>query len=165
MDLRAYLVFSPQPDWADDQLRDYSGWFHCNDELINRVWYAGAYTNQLCTIDPHYGNALVHLGEIESDQTGDDTPLTTWWSNTTISNGTSCLVDGAKRDRLVWAGDMSIAVPAITVATYDLISVENSLDSLFGLQNATNGQLPYAGVGFRPVFSATYVSINRTDEK
>lgn len=147
------------PHWEDDQLRDYTGWFHCDDDLINRVWYAGAYTNQLCTINPQHGNALVHLGEINSTQKGDNTGPDTWWSNTTITNGTSCLVDGAKRDRLVWAGDMSIAVPAITVTTYDLISVANSLDSLFNLQNKSNGQLPYAGVGFFPVYSATYVSV------
>ncbi|KAK5169384.1 uncharacterized protein LTR77_005359 [Saxophila tyrrhenica] len=147
--------FSPMPHWEDDALRDYTGWFHCDDELINRVWYAGAYTNQICTINPEYGNALVHLGEIESTQKGDGFGPDTWWSNTTITNGSSALVDGAKRDRLVWAGDMAIAVPAITVATYDLISIANALDSLFGLQKA-NGQLPYAGVGFRPTYSATY---------
>ena len=42
------------------------------------------------------------------------------------------MTDGAKRDRLVWAGDMAIAVPALVVSTNDLISVTNSLDSLFG---------------------------------
>ena len=62
------------PHYADDQLRDYTGYFHCDDELLNRIWYAGAYTNQLCTIDPSRGDALVHLGEIESDQLGAETP-------------------------------------------------------------------------------------------
>jgi hypothetical protein len=122
------------------------------------VWYAGAYTNQLCTIDPQYGNALVHLGEINSTQEGNAVGLDTWWNNFTITNGSSALVDGAKRDRLVWAGDMSIAVPAITVATYDLISIENSLDSLFNVQNQSTGQLPYAGIPFPSIYSATYVS-------
>lgn len=51
---------------------------------------------------------------------------------------------------------MAIAVPGLVVSTNDLISVANSLDSLFNLQNTTTGQLPYAGVGFRPSFSATY---------
>ncbi len=146
------------PHWSDNSLRDYTGWFHSNDELINRIWYAGAYTNQLCTIDPNYGSAIVHLGEINSTQGGPKFGPDTWYSNTTISNGSSCLVDGAKRDRLVWAGDMAFAVPAVTVATYDLISIANALDSLFGLQNKTSGQLPYAGVGLFDVYSATYVS-------
>lgn len=114
----------------------------------------GAYTNQLCTIAPNRGNALVHLGEINSTET--ITTPNTWYNNYTITNGTSSLVDGAKRDRLVWAGDMSIAVPAIVVSTNDLISVQNSLDSLFAIQNATTGQLPYAGKPFFTVLSFTY---------
>lgn len=144
------------PHWEDDQLRAYTGYFHCNDDLINRIWYAGAYTNQLCTIDPQYGNALVHLGELNSTQQGGKVGPDTWWNNFTVTNGSSCLVDGAKRDRLVWAGDMAIAVPSIAMSTYDLISVQNSLDSLFAQQNKSSGQLPYAGIPFPSIYSATY---------
>ena len=75
--------------------------------MINRVWYAGAYTNQICTIDPDHGNALVHLREDGFSSTDPQTPINvTWYNNYTITNGTSALVDGAKRDRLDWAGDM-----------------------------------------------------------
>lgn len=148
--------FTPMPHYEDDQLREYTGYFHCDDELLNRVWYAGAYTNQICTINPDYGNALIYLGEINSTQAGNEVGTLPWWLNTTISNGTSVLTDGAKRDRLVWAGDMAIAVPALVASTNDLISVTNALDSLFNLQDPTTGQLPYAGVGFRQTFSATY---------
>lgn len=61
-------------------LRGYTGWFHSDDELINKIWYAGAYTNQLCTIDPAHGNALVHLGNASSNNI---THLQTvsWWNN------------------------------------------------------------------------------------
>ena len=95
------VQFTPMPHWQDNKLGDYTGYFHCNDELVNRIWYAGAYTNQLCTIDPNHGNALVHFDEVtsESNQTMTDT----WWNNATITNGSSSLVDGAKRDRLVLA--------------------------------------------------------------
>ncbi|KAJ9644682.1 hypothetical protein H2199_003645 [Coniosporium tulheliwenetii] len=151
-----YIHFTPMPHYAEDQLRNYTGFFHCEDELINRVWYAGAYTNQMCTIDPRYGNALPFLRIINSDD-NITTPVP-WYNNYTITNGTSALVDGAKRDRLVWAGDMAIAVPAIVVSYNDLISVQNSLDSLFALQNASTGQLPYAGRPFSElgIYSATY---------
>ncbi|KAK4956393.1 hypothetical protein LTR10_005917 [Elasticomyces elasticus] len=148
--------YTPMPHYQDDQLRDYSGYFHCDDELINRIWYAGAYTNQMCTIDPHYGNALPFIMKINSTQLGNETGPNPWYSNYTITNGTSALVDGAKRDRLVWAGDMAIAVPAIVVSTNDLISIANSLDSLFAVQNSTTGQLPYAGLPFPAIYSATY---------
>ena len=150
------VQYTPMPHWQDDHLRDYTGYFHCNDDLINRIWYAGAYTNQMCTIDPHHGDALVHLGVINSTEKGDKVGPDTWWNNFTVTNGSSCLVDGAKRDRLVWAGDMSIAVPSIAVSTYDLISVQNSLNSLFDQQNRSSGQLPYAGIPFPSIYSATY---------
>lgn len=115
----------------------------------------GAYTNQLCTIQPTAGNALVHLRVLNSSSKV--TEPVTWYNNYTITNGTSCLVDGAKRDREVWPGDMSIAVPSIFVSTNDLVTVRNSLESLLILQNSS-GQLPYAGVPFNKlgIFSFTY---------
>jgi hypothetical protein len=51
--------------------------------------------------------------------------------------------------------DMAIAVPAVAVSTNDVISIENSLNSLFDVQTAT-GQLPYAGRPFPQIFSFTY---------
>ncbi|RMJ28618.1 Alpha-L-rhamnosidase [Aspergillus sp. HF37] len=121
------------------ELRAYTGYFHCNEDLINRIWYAGAYTNQLGTIDPAYGNSLV--SETENVTLPETVP---WWSNTTISNGSSVITDGAKRDRLVWPGDMSIALESIAVSTADLYSVRMGLESLFVLQT-DDGQLPYVG--------------------
>ncbi|CAG8045141.1 unnamed protein product [Penicillium nalgiovense] len=139
----------------DQDLRAYTGYFHSDDELINKIWYAGAYTNQLATINPKHGNSLVHLGAISS---GDDIHLPqtdTWWNNYTITNGSSTITDGAKRDRLVWPGDMSIALESIAVSTGDLYSVRTALESLFTLQKS-NGQLPYAGKGFFASVSYTY---------
>jgi hypothetical protein len=52
--------------------------------------------------------------------------------------------------------DMAIAVPGVVVSTNDVISIENSLNSLFDIQNATTGQLPYAGNPFPPILSFTY---------
>jgi hypothetical protein len=51
---------------------------------------------------------------------------------------------------------MAIAVPAVVVSTNDVVSIENSLNSLFDIQNATTGQLPYAGRPFRQTLSFTY---------
>ncbi|EIN13193.1 Six-hairpin glycosidase [Punctularia strigosozonata HHB-11173 SS5] len=165
---RVTTQFTAMPHYAEDQLRNYSGYFHSDgkhayihdlwlstyiilvDELLNRIWYAGAYTNQLCTIDPHYGDAVIHPANVDSAGT------LQWWLNITISNGTSVLVDGAKRDRLVWAGDMSIAVPSIVTSTNDLVSIQNSLNSLFAVQDKTSGQLPYAGQPFPLMLSQTY---------
>ncbi|PIL26308.1 hypothetical protein GSI_12064 [Ganoderma sinense ZZ0214-1] len=104
----------------------------------------GAYTNQLVTIDPTRGNAVVPSNILPHVNSLLLTISPDCWLNTTITNGTSALVDGAKRDRLVWSGDMAISLPGIAVSTYDLISVKNALDSLFDFQH-TGGQLPYAG--------------------
>lgn len=136
-------------------LQAYTGYFHSDDELLNKIWYAGAYTNQLCTIDPEYGDALPLLGIVKS---GDNITLpqtTPWWSNYTITNGSSATTDGAKRDRLVWPGDMSISLESIVVSTYDLYSLRNSLESLLELQHA-DGRLPYAGKPFTDMISFTY---------
>lgn len=165
--------FSAVPHYAEDQLRNYSGWFNSNgkisaawninsdyadfrlpDELINRIWYAGAYTAQLCTIDPHFGNSLNFINIINSNQTIDGS--VPWWSNTTIANSSSVLADGAKRDRLVWPGDMVTSWPSQLVSTNDKVTVTNSLDSLFQRQNTSNGIMPYAGYPFPLIYSATY---------
>jgi len=82
----------------------------------------------------------------------------TWYNNATIAEGSSCVVDGAKRDRQVWPGDMAVALPSIFVSTNDLESVRNSLTSLIVLQNATTGLMPYAGYPFSDlgIVSFTY---------
>ena len=73
-------------------------------------------------------------------------------------DGTSVLVDGAKRDKLVWPGDIAISGPSVFVSTNDMITIKNSLDSLLALQNSS-GALPYAGYPFNEalsVWSFTY---------
>lgn len=107
---------------------------------------AGAYTNQLCSIDPNYGDSLVHYGIITKTQNISLPQTDTWYNNFTITNGSSCITDGAKRDREVWPGDMSVALPSIFASTNDMESVKNSLDSLLLLQNSTTEMLPYVGV-------------------
>lgn len=74
------------------------------DELLNRIWYAGAYTNQMCTINPNNGDSVIHIGATQYSMSDVNV---TWYNNQTITDGNSALVDGAKRDRLVWAGGKS----------------------------------------------------------
>ncbi|KAI0143381.1 alpha-L-rhamnosidase [Pestalotiopsis sp. NC0098] len=124
--------FTASPEMSDPAA--YTGYFHSDDEKLNRVWYAGAYTNQLCSIDPSTGNSL-------------GLPLEGWEYTYTIANGTSVLVDGAKRDRLVWPGDIAISGPSIFVSTNSLDTIRNGIDSLMDLQQS-DGRLPYAGRPF-----------------
>lgn len=162
-DLTVY--YTAIPHYSEEQLAQgiQTGYFHCEDEQINRIWYAGAYTNELCTIDPTTGNSLIYLGVVNSSSVV-TTPLP-WYSNTTISNGSAVLVDGAKRDRLVWPGDILISQPGIFVSSYDMEMLRDSLDSLLVLQNAS-GALPYAGRPFGiilPIWSFTYHLHSLTD--
>ncbi|ETS79712.1 hypothetical protein PFICI_09565 [Pestalotiopsis fici W106-1] len=126
------VYWTASPEMSDPAA--YTGYFHSSDEKLNRVWYAGAYTNQLCSIDPSTGNSL-------------GLPLEGWEYNYTIANGTSVLVDGAKRDRLVWPGDIAISGPSIFVSTNSLDTIRNGIDSLMVMQQA-DGRLPYAGKPF-----------------
>lgn len=90
--------------------------------------------------------------------TNDEVGLVTWYNNYTIANFSAVLTDGAKRDRLIWPGDIAISMPSVVVSYYDLAPIADSLNSMFELQNKSTGQLPYAGVPFneRGIFSFTY---------
>lgn len=151
------IFFTAIPQKPESEMRSYTGYFHSNDEQLNRVWYAGAYTNQMCTIDAQAGDSLVHLGTVMSNESISGATIT-WYNNYTVANGTSVLVDGAKRDRLVWPGDIAISGPSTFVSTNDMDAIKNGLDSLLLLQNSS-GALPYAGVPFAELglgFSFTY---------
>ena len=63
--------FTASPEMQDPTA--YAGHFVSDNEKLNRVWYAGAYTNQLCIVDPVYNNAL-------------GVPGTNWYYNVTISS-------------------------------------------------------------------------------
>ncbi|MCB8915164.1 MAG: hypothetical protein H6532_04965 [Thermoleophilales bacterium] len=65
--------------------RDYRGWFLSNDAELNRIWFSGAYTVQLNMVPP-------------GAQGGNARPQ---------------VVDGAKRDRSIWSGDLVVQNPVI----------------------------------------------------
>ncbi|KAH9930196.1 Six-hairpin glycosidase [Fomitopsis serialis] len=137
-----------------DSLRNYSGYFYAADpdfvdpNFLTRVWYAGAYTVQINTIPHDRGRTpntpspgmflVIHM----------ETPLIPlllgWENDAPIGNTGAVLVDGAKRDRSVWPGDLGISLPTQFVSTNDLITTRNALDTLYALQNAA-GALPYSG--------------------
>lgn len=118
-------------------LRGGSGYFYTPDpasEMLNRVWYAGAYTIQTNIAPADTGRWLPQV------RPG-------WAYNATLSVASPCLVDGAKRDRAVWPGDLGISGPIAMLAygEYGREAVHNSIETLFYYQNATTGALPFAG--------------------
>jgi hypothetical protein len=134
------LEISFQPTWAN--LRAYQGYFHCNDELLNRIWYAGAYTLQTNAVPINTGRWVPTLAN-------------GWANNGTLGPGDTIIVDGAKRDRAVWPGDMGIAVPSSFVSIGDLDSVKNALQVMYNYQNA-DGSFPEAGPPLLQQNSDTY---------
>lgn len=103
-----------QPTWPD--LRAYQGYFHSSDPVLNRIWYAGAYTIQTTTIP--------------SDSGREYPLLNTGWKNDAQlgTNASAVIVDGAKRDRAIWAGDLGIATLSTFVSTGDQESVKEALE-------------------------------------
>lgn len=134
--------------------RAYTGYFHSSSSLLNRIWYAGAWTLQMSTVVPTEGGALI---DFNKNFDHNRAPPGGWFANFTVAHGDVVTTDGAKRDRMVWPGDMTIAVPGIAVSTYDMIAVRNALDIIFDRQYA-DGSLPYAGppMGSFGEFSDTY---------
>ncbi|KAH7386073.1 bacterial alpha-L-rhamnosidase domain-containing protein [Pyrenochaeta sp. MPI-SDFR-AT-0127] len=125
------IGFAPETE----DLRDYGGYFYTpDDDLLVRTWYAGAYTVQTNIAPQNTGRWLPQV------RPG-------WAYNNSIGVGKSILVDGAKRDRAVWPGDLGIqAVTAsLALGTDGLTSVKNALETLFYYQNATTGRFPFAG--------------------
>jgi hypothetical protein len=138
-DINVTLDF--QPTWPN--LKAYQGYFSSDDNLLNRIWYAGAYTLQSNQVPTNTGRQVPFVG-------------TGWDNNATLGPGDTIIVDGAKRDRAVWPGDMGIAVPSTFVSLGDLDSVKNALQVMYNYQNQTTGEFPEAGPPLLQKGSDTY---------
>jgi len=121
--------FTSMPHW--DNLKAYPSYFYSSDDLLNRIWYAGAYTNQLSTLAKDQGRRC----ELEGG-----------WLNNAIccTSGETVMTDAPRRDRTVWAGDFAIVIWSQFATINDLGSMKNALDTLFGVQR-DDGHFPWAG--------------------
>ncbi|KAL1884908.1 hypothetical protein Plec18167_001564 [Paecilomyces lecythidis] len=135
------LEIAFQPTWAN--LRAYQGYFHSNDELLNRIWYSGAYTLQTNAVPVN---------------TGRQVPFTSsgWANDGILGPGDTIIVDGAKRDRAVWPGDMGVAVPSTFVSIGDLDSVKNALQVMYNTQDQKTGAFDESGPPLSQKGSDTY---------
>jgi hypothetical protein len=129
-----------QPTWSD--LTAYQGYFHSSDEELNRIWYAGAYTLQTNCVPVNTGRQVPMMNR-------------GWANNATMGPGDTIIVDGAKRDRAVWPGDMGIAVPSAFVSTGDLDSIKNALQVMYDYQ-LPKGEFYEAGPPLLQKNSDTY---------
>ncbi|TBU38763.1 Six-hairpin glycosidase [Dichomitus squalens] len=131
-------------------LRDYSGYFYASDPVshdrnfLTKIWYAGAYTVQTNTVPLHTGRQIPMVSSPG------------WANNATLGVAGPIIVDGAKRDRAVWPGDMGIAVPTQFVSTNDLLPTRNALSTMFAAINPLTGALPESGPPLSQLGSDTY---------
>ncbi|EIW56811.1 Six-hairpin glycosidase [Trametes versicolor FP-101664 SS1] len=131
-------------------LRDYSGYFFASDpefhdkNFLTKLWYAGAYTVQTNTVPLNTGRQVPFV----------QSPG--WLNNATLGVTGPIIVDGAKRDRAVWPGDMGIAVPTQFVSTNDLIPTRNALSTMFAAIDPVTGALPESGPPLSQLGSDTY---------
>ncbi|KAL4760675.1 pectin lyase fold/virulence factor [Aspergillus foveolatus] len=134
------LELAFQPTWPN--LRAYQGYFHSSDPVLNKAWYAGAYTLQTNSVPRTTCRVSV------SSAPG-------WNNNAVCGPGETLLLDGAKRDRWVWIGDMGVAVPSASVSTGDTESTKNALLAIWDNQTPS-GLLPKAGPPYLRADSDTY---------
>ncbi|KAL0952961.1 hypothetical protein HGRIS_007172 [Hohenbuehelia grisea] len=131
-------------------LREYTGYFFAEDPVfsdknfLTKLWYAGAYTIQTNIVPLNTGRKVPFA------------PAGTWFNNASLGVAGPIIVDGAKRDRAVWPGDMGIAVPSQFVSTNDLIPTRNALSTMFAAINPTTGALPESGPPLSQQGSDTY---------
>ncbi|KAJ7626201.1 Six-hairpin glycosidase [Roridomyces roridus] len=132
-----------------DDLRAYAGYFYATDpgfhdpDFLTKIWMAGAYTVQTNTVSVNQGRQIPVVA-------------TGWANNATLGIAGPIIVDGAKRDRAVWPGDMGIAVPTQFVSTNDLTPTRNALGTMFSHINPTTGALPESGPPLSQLGSDTY---------
>jgi hypothetical protein len=99
----------------------YQGYFLSSDDQLNKIWYAGAYTTQMDMVPTGVSPCFT-------------VPV---------------IFDGAKRDRAIWSGDLTVTDPVaqLSLGTNSVPYVKGSIDSIMNLQ-AASGRLTSA-VGFR----------------
>ncbi|MEW2521129.1 alpha-L-rhamnosidase C-terminal domain-containing protein [Actinacidiphila alni] len=110
----------------------YQGWFLSSDDELNKIWYAGAYTVQLDTWMSDTAKSWPYAAG-EGDHADSQVPY--------ADPTKEVIFDGAKRDRIVWQGDLAVQAPVTYLSTNDTDAVDNSLSSL-AAQQLPDGYMP-----------------------
>jgi hypothetical protein len=110
----------------------YRGHFLSSDNLLNKIWYAGAYTVQ---IDTSMAGTAKSWPYTTGEQDHSDTAVPYADPNKEV------IFDGGKRDRIVWQGDLAVQAPVTYLTTHDVGAVDNSLSSL-AAQQLPDGFMP-----------------------
>ncbi len=125
----------------------YLGHFVCSNDELNKIWYASAYTLQTNMLPP---------GSIAAPKISRHNNAKTAGSNAAAPSSTDArnagsfdlvpgnripvVVDGAKRDRSVWSGDLAVQGPVIYYSTGATEYMRESL-RLLGSYGAADGRV------------------------
>jgi hypothetical protein len=124
------LDFQAVPKQSDPAA--YQGWFLSSDNELNKLWYAGAYTVQMDTWLANTAKSWPYA-QGEADHADATIPH--------ADPAQEVILDGAKRDRVVWQGDLAVEAPVTYLSTADVPAVDNSLSSL-AAQQLPDGYMP-----------------------
>lgn len=100
----------------------YDGYFLSNDETLNRAWFASAYALNLSTVR----------------------------DLRTSPPGAWVIVDGPKRDRVAYAGDLELVAHAAYMQDRAYFGIVRSTLNLFTCRVAGDGTLPIVGMAGSP---------------
>ncbi len=119
---------------------DYKGYFYCSNDLLNKIWYTGVYTIQICTQPHEYSGCYNHR---LPSQFGD------FPANWRSPYGRYVIWDGPRRDREVWIGDMW---PECLSLMYSFHGPEVMRSSLAAVSNRQqeDGLIPGSGITLQP---------------
>ena len=106
----------------------YAGWFVCDDEELNRYWYAAAYTNELIT-DTFLAS--------DCDPRDADSPSL---------QGKLVLQDGAKRDRDPYVGDISVSGRTLYLTHPDAAAAAKNVLVDLANHQRSDGWIPPASI-------------------
>jgi len=134
----------------------YRGHFVCSDETLNKIWYASVYTLQTNMLPPGTIAAPKISRDNHAKPAGSNVPVFTSTDSRLASLGASpapsrifdllpsnkipVVVDGAKRDRSVWSGDLAVQGPVIYYSTGASEYIRESL-RLLGSYGAPDGRV------------------------
>jgi hypothetical protein len=105
----------------------FTGWFECSDKQLTQYWYDGVYTNDMC-IDFHR--------QTDTDPRNSFTPTL---------DGQVVLLDGAKRDRDPYVGDLGVA--ALTAfMSHDIALASRNVLADLGDHQRADGWIPPASM-------------------
>ncbi|KAI1761031.1 glycoside hydrolase family 78 protein [Hypoxylon sp. FL1150] len=105
----------------------YAGWFECSDENLTQWWFDGAYTTEMCT-------DVFHDNDTEPRGAASESLLGKW-----------VLLDGAKRDRDPYMGDLAVAA-LTSYLTHDIPEAARNVMEDLAQHQRSDGWIPPASI-------------------